>query len=175
MPRLFWGQHRWDACTHMCTRVSRLVTCGSGGSWSLGVCVSLWARVPPYKVWVPLPVPPGAGGSEGAVKQLWGQEEACWGSCAAGGEARGWARGRGPACSVCPTRGSPQPSCVGSLCLSQDPGASMTRRASEVPGQEGENQTELAAPGQPRGPETAAWQPRATWRPWRGSWTGCFL
>lgn len=28
----------------------------------------------------------------------------------------------------------------------------MARRASEVPGQEGENQTELAAPGQPRGP-----------------------
>lgn len=85
------------------------------------------------------------------------------------------ARGCGAACSLCPARGSPQANCVGPLCLSQDLGASTARRASEVPGQEGENQTELAAPGQPRGPETAAWQPRATWRPWRGSWTGCFL
>ena len=85
------------------------------------------------------------------------------------------ARGAGPACSVCPARGSSRPNCIGPLCFSQDLGASTARRASEVPGQEGENQTELAAPGQPRGPETAAWQPRATWRPWRGSWTGCFL
>lgn len=43
---------------------------------------------------------------------------------------------------------------------------------SEVPGQEGENQTELAAVGQPCGPRDAAWQPTAAWRPWRASWMG---
>lgn len=52
---------------------------------------------------------------------------------------------------TCPCTALPGPT-VGPLCLSQDRGASTARRASELLGQEGENQTELAAPGQPCGP-----------------------
>ena len=63
-----------------------------------------------------------------------------------------WGRGVRGRLQPLPREGLSQANCVGPLCLSQDLGASTARRASEVPGQEGENQTELAAPGQPRGP-----------------------
>ena len=75
--RLLWGHDRWDVCACMHTWVPLLVTHGSRGTWHVGACMSLGARVPLKKAWAPLLIPPRDGALEEAAKQFWGAEEAC--------------------------------------------------------------------------------------------------
>lgn len=147
------GDPAGEMCAHACGRVypgwSRVALEARGPE---GAGLSLWAHVLLHK----------AGSHPGMgvwKKPFWGHRGSLLGGSRAHrltrlrGRARcGYTWGRARLLRVCPACGSPQPECEGPWCLSQATGASTARRASEAPGREGENQTELAAPGQPCGP-----------------------
>lgn len=115
--------------------------------------------------------PRGPGAAPAVLRVLGGQAGAC---TLGGGRSAGAARAVGSwrAASTWPLRAALPSPTVGSLCLSQDTAPPWRDGRLRLQGGKGKTKQSWQPPASPAAPETAAWQPAATWRPWRGSWPG---